>query len=413
MTSRRYAWLLVAMLWVVALLNYVDRQVLFSVFPLLKADLGLTSVQLGLLSTVFLWIYGLLSPVSGFLADRFGRSRMISVSLLVWSAVTVATGYAGSYAQLVAARGLMGISEACYLPAALAKIAEHHGPRTRSLAVGVHQTGLYIGMIVGGAGGGWLGQRYGWRVAFIALGAVGIAYTALLYRFLGQAAVTAPQDGAPPEDAASPATAPHPGFAASLGELARLPGFAVMTIVFSAMAIANWLVYTWLPLYLYERYHMSLAEAGFTATFYIQSASFAGILLGGWFADRWSAKVSRGRLYTQVCGLLLASPFLFLLGHTYSYAVLVMALVLFGVGRGFYDCNTMPVLCQVARNDLRSTGYGIFNFAGCIAGGVIAALAGALKHVVGLAAMFQIAAAILCLSGLLLLRIRSVTAQSH
>ncbi len=397
MMARRYAWELVALLWVVALLNYVDRQVIFSLFPLLSTDLGLSSVQLGLLSTVFLWVYGILSPFSGYVADRFGRGRLIGASLLVWSAVTLATGLSRTYGQLILARGLMGLSEACYLPAALAKIAQHHGPRTQSLAVGIHQSGLYVGMILGGAAGGWAGQRYGWRAPFLVLGAVGIVYVAVLGLFFRR------------ERAAPEGTRKAPrDFRSALGELWRLPGFGIMTGVFSAMAVANWLVYTWLPLYLYERFGMSLAEAGFTATFYIQGASFGGIILGGWLADRWSAGSARGRLYTQTCGLLLASPFLFLLGHADTRLVLVAALVLFGAGRGFYDCNTMPVLCQVARDDLRSTGYGIFNFAGCVAGGIVAALAGALKNVLGLAAAFQIAAGILCLSGVLLLRIKRI-----
>jgi len=180
-----------------------------------------------------------------------------------------------------------------------------------------------------------------------------------------------------------------------------------MTAVFSAMSIANWLVNTWLPLYLYERFHMSLTEAGFTATFYIQGASVAGIVLGGWLADRWSVSNQRGRIYTQAAGLIVASPFLFLLGYTDTRIVLIAALVLFGAGRGFYDCNTMPVLCQVARDDLRSTGYGLFNFAGCLVGGIVAATAGALKSALGLAAAFQIAAAILCLSSVLLVRLRT------
>jgi Arabinose efflux permease len=182
-TAPRQAWLLVAVLWVLALLNYLDRQVIFSVFPLLSTDLGLSNTQLGLLSTVFLWIYGGLSPISGFLADRFGRGRMISFSLLVWSAVTLLTGFSSSFTQLISARALMGISEACYLPAALARIASAHGPRTRSLAIGLHQSGLYVGMILGGVGGGWIGQRYGWRAPFLILGAIGIAYFVFVYLF--------------------------------------------------------------------------------------------------------------------------------------------------------------------------------------------------------------------------------------
>jgi MFS transporter, Spinster family, sphingosine-1-phosphate transporter len=393
MKSRYYGWALVALLWVVALLNYVDRQVISSLFPLLSADLRLSDVQLGLLSTVFLWVYGILSPFSGYVADRFGRERLITISLLVWSAVTLLTGLARNYGELLAARGLMGLSEACYLPAALALIAQHHAPRTRSLAVGIHQSGLYAGLIAGGAAGGWAGEHYGWRAPFLALGVGGILYAVILTAFFRRGT-----------HASGPAAARD--LRSSLRELFRLPGFGTLTAVFSAMAIANWLVYTWLPLYLYERFHMSLAEAGFTATFYIQGGSFAGILLGGWLAGRWSLRTARAPLYTQVCGVLLASPFLFVLGWANSVLVLVFALVLFGLGRGFYDCNAMPVLCQVARDDLRSTGYGIFNCAGCIAGGVMAALAGALKSALGLGAAFQIAAAILCGSAALLWRIR-------
>ncbi len=395
MTARAYAWLLVAALWVVALLNYVDRQVIFSLFPLLSRDLSLSPVQLGLLSTVFLWVYGLLSPFAGYAADRFSRSRVIGFSLLVWSAITVATALSRNYVQLIAARGLMGLSEACYLPAALAQIAHHHRDKSRSLATGIHQSGLYLGLVAGGAGGGWAGQRFGWRVPFLALGAIGVIYAAVLARFLQAAPPVASEKAATPRDVS-----------AAIRELFTLPGFGTMTAVFSATAIANWVVYTWLPLYLYERLHMGLAEAGFTATFYIQAASFAGILAGGWLADRWSASAANGRLYTQAGGVLLASPFLFLVGFAGSRALLIAALLLYGVGRGFYDCNTMPVLCQVARDDLRSTGYGIFNCAGCIAGGVVAAMAGALKNTVGLGAAFELAGTILLISGLLLLRIR-------
>jgi MFS family permease len=401
MKLRQYGWILVALLWVVALLNYVDRQVIFSLFPLLSSELHLSSVQLGLLSTVFLWIYGILSPFSGYVADRFGRGRLITISLMVWSAVTLATGASRTFTQLLAARAVMGVSEACYLPAALAKITEYHGSRTRSLAVGIHQSGLYAGLIIGGVAGGWAGETYGWRVPFLVLGAVGILYVMVVAGFFHR------EPPPPDHKAATPLD-----FRAAVTQLFRLPGFGTMTAVFSAAGIANWLVYTWLPLYLYERFGMSLAVAGFTATFYIQVASAGGIILGGWLADRWSGATNLGRLYTQVFGVMLAGPFLFLLGHTGSRAVLIAALILFGAGRGFYDCNTMPVLCQIARDDLRSTGYGIFNFAACIAGGVVAAMAGALKNVLGLSGAFEIAAGILFVSGLLLFRIRkTISAQ--
>jgi MFS family permease len=383
-------WLLVALLWVVALLNYLDRQVIFSLFPLLQQDLHATDIELGLTSTVFLWVYGLLSPFAGYLADRFGRGRMIIAGLFVWSLVTWLTGMARSTNELLIARALMGISEACYLPAALALIVESHPERSRSLAAGVHQSGLYTGMILGGAWGGWMGDHYGWRPVFTILGLFGIAYFVVVWLALRNV------------DRGSAAAATEPRFLLSMKALVKLPGFLLLTVVFTAFAVQNWIVYTWLPVYLYERFGMSLTNAGFTATFYIQVAGFAGILAGGWMADRWSRTSPRGRLLTQLLGLAIGAPFLFLIGFTASFPLLVIALIAYGLGRGFYDANTMPVLSQIARPDLRATGYGIFNMAGCVAGGVAAAAAGSLKAVIGLSVAFQVSAAILLAGAALL-----------
>jgi MFS family permease len=393
-----FAWALVALLWVVALLNYLDRQIIFSVFPLLKADLRLSDLQLGLLGTVFLWVYGALSPVSGYLADRFGRVRIILVSLLVWSAVTWLTGYARNFNELIATRALMGVSEACYIPAALALIADYHARGRLSLATGIHTSGIYAGIVLGGVGGGWMGERYGWRFAFFALGVVGIVYTmALTFALRGRES-----------RARADALAARPRFWTALRELLDLPGFKTLALVFGSYSVANWAIYTWLPIYLYERFNMKLAAAGFSATFYVQAASFAGILLGGWLADRWSQFSSRGRVMTQCLGLALAAPCLFLVGLTASTTWLIAGLVLFGLGRGFFDCNTMPVLSQIARPELRSTGYGVFNLMGTLTGGVISAAAGALKSVIGLGGVFQIAALLLLLSALMVSRVRVV-----
>jgi len=393
MSRARYAWLLVGLLWVVAFLNYVDRQVIFSLFPLVEKEFRLTGAELGFLSTVFLWVYGLASPFAGYLADRFGRVRVILVSLLIWSLVTWATGHARSYGELVAARALMGLSEAFYLPAALALIADHHAERTRSLATGLHQSGLYTGIVLGGVGGGWLGETYGWRSPFTLLGAAGVAYFALLAWGLRRSA--------------RPATAgPALPLAGSLSKLSGLHGFWRVTLVFSAVGLANWLVYTWLPLYLYERFRMTLTSAGFSATFYIQAASFAGIFIGGLAADYWGTRRLKGRIWVQSAGLAAAAPFLFLIGVASSQALLIVALLVFGLGRGIYDSNAMPVLCQIAPAQLRSTGYGVFNLVSCIVGGITAAAAGYLKSAIGLGIAFQFAAAILIAAALILLTVR-------
>jgi len=397
MNRPHYAWLLVGLLWVVAFLNYVDRQVIFSLLPLVEKEFRLTGAQLGFLSTVFLWVYGLASPFAGYLGDRFGRVRMIVVSLLIWSVVTWATGHARSYGELVAARALMGLSEACYLPAALALIADYHGDRTRSLATGLHQSGLYTGIVMGGVGGGWLGETYGWRSPFTLLGTAGVAYFALLAWGLRRSA--------------RPATAGSAlNLAGSLSKLSGLHGFWRVTLVFSAVGLANWLVYTWLPLYLYERFGMTLTSAGFSATFYIQAASFAGILIGGLAADYWGTRRLKGRIWVQSAGLAAAAPFLFLIGVANSQALLIVALLMFGMGRGIYDSNAMPVLCQIAPAQFRSTGYGVFNFVSCMVGGITVVTAGYLKSVIGLGLAFQVAAAVLIAAALILLTVRPTSA---
>jgi predicted MFS family arabinose efflux permease len=387
--GKHYKWILVALLWVVALLNYLDRQIIFSVFPLLKSDLHISDLQLGFLGTAFLWVYGILSPCGGYIADRFGRRRVILVSLGVWSAVTWWTGHSHGYNELLTARALMGISEACYLPAALALIADYHDDRSRSQATGLHQSGLYAGIVLGGAAGGWMGDRYGWRAAFVVLGVVGVVYALILTFSLREA----PRKSAHDEAGQVP-------FLAALGELMTARPFLVVVGVNSMVSTAYWCVYTWLALYLYERFHMSLTVAGFSSTFYIQAASFIGILAGGYLADRWTRTDPRGRLLTQTIGLTAAGPFLFLVGTTGSEWILLPCLVLFGLGRGFFDCNLMPVVCQVVSPNLRATAYGILNCTSCLMGGAMALAGGLLKEWIGLGAALQISALMLIAAGL-------------
>jgi MFS transporter, Spinster family, sphingosine-1-phosphate transporter len=392
MNQQKYKWALVALLWVVAVLNYVDRQVIFSVFPLVQKEMDVSNVQLGLLGTAFLWVYGLLSPFGGYVADRFGRRWVILGSLVVWSAVTYLTGHARGYNELLTARALMGISEAFYLPAALALIADFHDGRTRSVATGLHQSGLYTGIVLGGAGGGWMGAQYGWRTAFLLLGGVGLAYALVLMVGLRDRPAARSESGAS-------------GWA-NVAALVRPGPLLAIVGVNCTISIGYWCVYTWLPLYLFERFHMTLAGAGFSATFYIQVASFCGILAGGVLADRWSRANPRGRVFTQAIGLAAAGPFLFLVGSTASQWALLPGLILFGLGRGFYDCNLMPVVCQVVPENSRATAYGILNMTSCLTGGVIAAGGGYLKDTIGLGGALQISAVLLTLAAVPLARLR-------
>jgi MFS family permease len=382
-------WVAVALLWGVALLNYLDRQVVFSLFPLLQRDLHASAFELGLISTVFLWAYGAMSPFGGYFADRFGRVRVIVASLLVWSAATWLTAHVTTMHGMLWSRGLMGVSEAFYLPAALALIAEKHTGGTRSLATGIHQSGLYTGLIVGGAWGGWMGDQGSWRPIFHMLGAAGAVYGVVIVAVLLR-----------PESAREG----QRGFVVSMRELLRSRGFLLLTAAFTAMALVNWIVYTWLPIFLYERFHLSLAGAGFSATFYIQAASYTGALAGGILTDRWAARTPRARVYSQATGMVVAAPFLALLSVAGTQWLLIGALVAFGLGRGLFDCNAMPNLLSIVPAELSATGYGVFNMVGCIVGGVGAAVAGSMKEHLGLGAAFQLAAVVLMAGGLTMLR---------
>ncbi len=389
--KQRSAWWLVGLLWVVALLNYLDRQVLFSLLPLLREDLHLSDPQLGLLSAAFLWVYSFASPLAGYFGDRFGYRKVIMFSLMIWSAVTFVTGLAQSFGQLFLVRGLMGLSEACYLPAALALIASRHSEATRSTAISIHQSGIYIGIVLGGAGGAWMGEHYGWRSVFYLLGVFGIIYGVFLMKTLEKKEIRVAERS-------------H-DFRSNLRDVIRAPGFAAVLFAFSAISLCTWLVYTWLPLFLYERFSLSLTGAGFAATFYIQGAGIIGILLGGRLADVWTQKNARARVLTQSLGLFAAAPFLILSGMATTPLILYVALVIFGLGRGIYDSNIMPVLCRLVGDTQRGTGYGILNFAGTFVGGAAAFAGGLVKSTIGLAGALEIAGAILLIAAFVLLRV--------
>jgi predicted MFS family arabinose efflux permease len=378
------AWRLVALLWFAVLMNYLDRQVIFSLLPLLRRDLSLSDTQMGLLATSFLWIYAAASLASGFAAAKLGARRVILLSLGFWSAITLLTGLARTPGELLGARAIMGLSEAFYLPAALSLVAEFHTNATRGRATALHQSGIYMGIVLGGAFGGWLGEHFGWRMPFFLLGAVGLIYTPFLAWALPKSAV-APSSGES-----------HVGFR----QLWKVPGFAAMTGVFALFSMAGWVVVTWMSLYLYERFGMSLAQAGFASTFYLQAGSFAGIFAGGWISDRWQHPLAR--VYLPAFGFLSSAFFLFLSGAASEAVVALAAMTAYGVGRGLYDANIMPLLCLTARPDQRAPGYGIFNFTGTFMGGATAFGAGMMKSTLGIGGALQWSALLLIASSLLL-----------
>lgn len=355
----RTAWLAVLLLVPVALLNYLDRQMLAAMKSSMMGDIPdiATKANWGLVLGSFKWVYAILSPVGGYMADRLSRRHVICASLFVWSAVTWATGHVTSFNELVAARAIMGISEAFYIPAALALITDYHLGETRSRAVGFHQMGIYAGVILGGFSGYVADSpAFGWRWAFSLCGIIGVVYAIPLFMLLRN----------PPRSADA---VEQPSPVSAVRELFTNIGFILLVLYFTLPALAGWVVRDWMPDILKEQFGLGQGKAGVSAVLFVQIASLIGAGIGGWLADRWMIKTTRGRIFTSALGMSFFLPALFGVGNAGTLLVAIFFLMLFGLGWGFFDCNNMPILCQIVRPELRATGYGFMNLVSISCGG--------------------------------------------
>ncbi len=405
MHSVRWAWLIVLLLVPVALLNYLDRQMLAAMKTSMTSEIAdiQSKASWGIVLGAFKWVYAVLSPVGGYVADRASKRHVIAGSLFVWSAVTWATGHVETYQQLLWARAIMGVSEAFYIPAALALIAELHPGATRSRAVGLHQMGIYAGIIIGGFSGYVADSpSYGWRFAFACCGCVGVIYALPLFAVLKHAQ-TVISNTAATEATASRSSPPL----SAIQELFANRNFVLLVLCFTLPALAGWVVKDWMPDILREKFSLGQGKAGMSAVLYVQVASIIGVGCGGWLADVLMRRTMRGRIYVSTLGMLLFLPALFGIGSSETLAVAIGFLILFGLGWGFFDCNNMPILCQLVRPELRATGYGFMNLVSISCGGFADWAFGDLRdRNVSFSVIFGVFAGISLLSAMLMLRIR-------
>lgn len=373
-TKKFYPWLVVALLWVVALLNYMDRQMLSTMQGAMKLDIvELQKAEaFGALMAVFLWIYGLVSPFAGVVADCVSRKKLVVGSLFVWSAVTYLMGYASDFTQLYWLRALMGVSEALYIPSALSLIADWHEGKSRSLAIGIHMTGLYVGQAVGGFGA-TIAATFSWHSTFYWFGIIGIAYSVVLALLLHDK----------PKTAAAVAASPNPATLMKKESLWRglsvvlsTWAFWVILIYFAVPSLPGWATKNWLPTLFADSLGLDMAQAGPMSTITIAASSFVGVLLGGVLSDKWVLRNIRGRIYTSAIGLGMTIPALVLLGFGHSVVAVVGAGMLFGIGFGMFDANNMPILCQIISAKYRATAYGVMNMVGVFAGAAVTQLLG-------------------------------------
>ena len=392
--GKYYPWVVVALLGGVALLNYMDRQMLSTMKDSMQVDITdlQSAANFGRLMAVFLWIYGLMSPISGIIADNLSRKKLIVGSLLVWSSVTYFMGLATTYDQVFWLRALMGLSEALYLPAGLSLIADYHTGGSRSLAVGIHMTGLYFGQAIGGFGA-TLAAAYSWNATFYWFGIIGIVYAVVLAVFLKDKKRVAPE-----ETKESTPKKPRANVWMSLKSLFMNPAFWVILLYFAIPSLPGWATKNWLPTLFAENLGLPMSQAGPMATITIAFSSFVGVVFGGILSDRWVRKNIKGRIYTGAIGLSLTIPSLLLLGFGHSIFEVVSAGVLFGIGFGMFDANNMPILCQFVSVRQRATAYGVMNMVGVFAGAMITSVLGSWSDDGNLGMGFALLAAVVAVA---------------
>lgn len=371
--SKIYPWIVVGLLWGVALLNYMDRQMLSTMKDAMQVDIVelQSATNFGYLMAIFLWIYALMSPVSGVIADRMSRKWLIVGSLFVWSSVTYLMGIAETFNQIVFLRALMGVSEALYIPAGLSLIADYHTGKSRSLAVGIHMTGLYTGQAIGGFGA-TVADAFSWHTTFHWFGIIGIAYAVILMLFLHDKKT----EILPTEKLQANPQKEKESVFTSLKSLLTNVAFWVILLYFAAPSLPRWATKNWLPTLFAENLDLPMSQAGPISTITIAVSSFIGVLIGGPLSDKWVQKNLRGRVYTGAIGLGLTIPSLLLLGFGHNLVAVVGAGLLFGIGYGIFDTNNMPILCQFVSRKQRATAYGVMNMIGVSAGAFITHLLG-------------------------------------
>jgi MFS family permease len=390
-----YKWHVVAMLWTVSFFNYADRAALSTLYPLLEREMHLSSVQLGLLGSSFAWMYGLLAPFSGNLVDRISRKKAVLGGLYAWSLIAACTSLSRSFHQLLGFMTAEGVGENLYYPASMSMLSDYHGPETRSRAMGLHQTSVYVGTIAGGFFAGLIGEHYGWRWSFLVFGTLGLLLGLILLRYLRE-----------------PARTSTPGSeqlikANLLGVLAHIRRNPAALLLLGGFCCANFVamvLLSWMPKFLYDRFGLSVAVAGLSATLFVQLASMCGSPLGGWLADTMQKRRLGGRILVQAAALLCGAPFVVLCSQTRSAVVLTAALVAWGLFKGLYDANIFASIFDVIPAEARGTTAGVMNMVGWLCGGGSAPVTiGYLSQKVGLSVAIGFTAGIYVAGGMTLL----------
>ncbi len=385
-------WQLIAFLWFCYVLNQADRQVVYTLFPALQKSFGYSNAVLGLTGAVFLWVFGIFSPIAGILGDRFPKELLVLGSLVVWSFFTVLSGLSPNGSFLLGCRALLGISESFFMPAGYALIAAAHGPRTRSRAIAIFGTSQLVGVAFGGSISAFIAQKFVWRAAFWLLGGIGILFAIPFGRFLRRM----------PKEFASVES----GSRADLGSflfLLRIPSLQFIAFAVAVATFGLFLVYSWLPTFLFDKFQLSIARAGFEASVYPQIGTGCGLLVGGWAADRFNYEVRASRFWVILTALFCGAPCMFLLGWTARLTEARLAAIAVGFFAGFVTANQAAATFDVVPRRLRASAIGVLNLIAAMVSGFAPFLGGLARSTIGVDRLMSFTAAMYLLTSLILL----------
>jgi MFS family permease len=367
--SPSYKWWVILMLWSICFFNYADRQAIYSAFPKLSEQFGFDKVRLGIIGSAFMWVYAFGGPIAGLIGDRFRRKNIILGGCIFWSCVTVLTGWCAKFWHFVTVRALEGFGESFYFPASISLASDYHSPRTRSRALSLHQSSVYVGTIAGGWAGGWFAERLDWRDCFFVFGAVGILLGAALWKFLREPRRGASEatDGGPVDGGPAPRAL---GLCESIRIVFRAPVVFFLMAGFLCANFVATIFLVWTPTFLAEKFGFKIAAAGLSGSLFIHLASAVSVPLAGMLADRLALRFAGGRILVQSFGLLIGSGFVFLVGRTNNVTTLLLAMTCFGFCKGIYDSNIFAALCDCVEPRGRATATGIMNTVGWGGGGL-------------------------------------------
>jgi len=389
-TKESYKWEVLLLLWIAFFLNQADRQAFNVVIPLIKADLGLSDTQIGFIATSFNIVLAIFVPLAGYVGDLYSRKWIIVLSILFWSIATMFTGLSNGVLALIITRSIaMGGGEAFFAPSNYALLAGYH-KKTRALAMSVHQTSYYVGIILSGFLAGYIGDMYGWRAVFYIFGGFGVIYGILLiFRLIDKHEQEKNKE--------------RIKFSEAVKVLLKTPTAVALIIAYSGMIFVQVGYLTWAPTYLYEKFNMGLAQAGFHSMVYAMVFSFIGIIIAGLYSDRAAKKYPKVRVLMQAVGLLCAMPFIMLMGNSEKLALVYIGFAGFGFARSFFDANTYTTLYDVVPVKYQSTATGILALSGFLVGSLSPLLMGFLKSMFGLSLIISSLSAVYMLCGAVLL----------